>query len=176
VRGRGFLTTDKHGWTRMGKDAGTFSDFLSVFIRVHPWLKKFLQTAGVLLIATRLFAAAPEIESVSPLALRPGVLTEITLTVGQFPRANGIAGRREIPHHGGRARRLRRGARFRHERPFQSRLRCARSPAPRGGSEDEQVARDGAGGGSEQRCGRARRGVERGLVSVPRHEGTACAD
>ena len=64
----------------MGKATGTSSDFLSVFIRVHPWLKKFIQTAGLLLCTPRLFAAAPEIESISPLAIRPGVATELTLS------------------------------------------------------------------------------------------------
>jgi hypothetical protein len=71
----------------MGKAAGTPSDFLSVFIRVHPWLKKFLQTAALLLCIPRLFAAAPEIESISPLAIRPGVATEITLSGNDLAEA-----------------------------------------------------------------------------------------
>ncbi len=71
----------------MGKAAETSSDFLSVFIRGHPWLKKFFETAIPLLCATTLFAAAPEIESIFPLAIRPGVVTELTLSGNDLTEA-----------------------------------------------------------------------------------------
>jgi hypothetical protein len=71
----------------MGKTAGTSSDFLSVFIRVYPWLRKFFQTAALLLCAPRLFAAAPDIESIAPLAVHPGVATELTLSGNDLAEA-----------------------------------------------------------------------------------------
>ena len=64
----------------MGEPGRTPSVFSSVFICVHPWLKRVFLAAAPLLFGATSLAAAPEIEAHSPLALRPGTTTEVTFT------------------------------------------------------------------------------------------------
>src|ERR1051325_415410 len=61
----------------------------SVFIRVHPWLKYFWPALASCWAGATL-AAAPDIDSISPLALRPGIPTEITISGSGLSEASNV--------------------------------------------------------------------------------------
>ena len=74
----------------MGKVRTTSLSFLSVSIHVHPWLRKFVLSAQLMLGGTFLvplaFAAPPDIVSISPLAVRRGGAVEVTVSGRDFDK------------------------------------------------------------------------------------------
>ena len=74
----------------MGEACLTSFSLLSVSIRVHPWFKKFFRSAQLMLGGTFLLqhalAAAPDLDSISPLAVRPGVAVEVTVSGSDFDK------------------------------------------------------------------------------------------